>query len=363
MGRRGEDPLFTVRKKRSFKGLVIFLLVILMLGVVISLVNGFINRQVQTSSLYVTIPSLPSSLQGFRILHLSDLHGAVFGEGQEGISAAIKNLRYDIVVLTGDMTAPDGTFDGLIQLMDLFDEKTPVFLVAGDEDPAAIQSTARISNQVKAEYVLAAEKRGAIYLDTPYPLTVGKATLWLCPGDVYSTDSDTTLHTMQYNLDLLDKVPPTEDTEASRRALEYWIDRLNRTAEALRSMKSADMKICVTHVPYTSSNIAELLYTEGGDLRNNATPVSLVLAGHYNNGQCRLPGLGPVFVPAELGLHWQNSWFPGDRGWSGLNTLRGVTQHISPGLGSARIYSPFSWRFFNSPAVTLLTLTSKLVTQ
>ena len=363
MGYRSQDPIFYVEKHRSFRGLIILLLILFILSVSLVLVNAFINRQVQTAELSVTIPSLPSSLQGFRILHLSDLHGAIFGEGQEGISAAIKNLRYDIVVLSGDMIGEDGNFDGLMGILDIIDGKVPVFLIAGDEDPAPILSTAHLSNQVKAEYVLAAEKRGAVYLDAPYQLTVGKSILWLCPENVYSTDIASTEHNMRYNLDLLEKSPETDDNAAAKRALEYWLDRLARTSKALEAMKSTDIKICVTHIPYTSSNISDLLYEEGRDLRNNATPVSLVLAGHYNAGQCCIPGLGPVYLPGDLGFYPESRWFPGTKGLSGLVTFRGVTQHISPGLGSASIYSPFSWRFFNSPTVTLLTLTSKLVTQ
>ena len=363
MGYRNDDPIFYVQKHRSFKGLIIILLIILIFAVSVSLVNAFINRQVQTAELSVTIPYLPSSLQGFRILHISDLHGTVFGNGQEGISSAIKNLRYDIVVLTGDMVGKDGNFDGLMGILDIIGNKAPVFLIEGDEDPPPIQSTAHLSNQVKAEYVLAAEKKGAIYLDSPYQLSVGKSTLWLCPVNVYSTDIVSTEHSMRYNLEILEKTPESEDTSAAKRALEYWLDRLTRTSEALSVMKSTDTKICVSHLPFNSSNINALLYEEGRDLRNNATPVSLVLAGHYNSGQFCIPGFGPVYVPEELGLYSENRWFPGNKGLSGLVTIKGITQHISPGLGSAAIYAPLSWRFFNSPAVTLLTLTSKLVSQ
>ncbi len=363
MGYRDEDPLFSVKRKRSFKGLAVFILILLILTVSTVLVNAFINRQVQAVSLSVTIPSLPSSLQGYRILHISDLHGASFGAGQEGIQAAIRSLKYDLVVMTGDMVGADGDFNALMDLIDLIDERIPVILVAGDEDPVPIQTTARISNQVKAEYILAAEKRGVIYLDEPYALTVGKTTLWLCPDSIYSTDLSTAEHTYQYNLELLNKTEETEDSQAARRAIEYWLKRLDRTRESLMTMKSSDIKILVTHTPYTQARIGELQYAAEGGLVNNATPVSLILAGHYNAGQCLIPGLGPVFIPATLGLDIVDRWFPGDMKLSGLGTLKGITQHISPGLGSAGIYAPMGWRFFNSPTVTLLTLTNKLVAQ
>lgn len=363
MGRKDDDPLFSNRRKRSFRGLITFLLVFLIVIIAVSLVNAFINRQVQTAKLSVTIPSLPSALQGYRILHISDLHGAGFGEGQEGIRSAIQNLKYDLVVLSGDMVGADGSFDGLMSLIDLFQNKVPVILVAGDEDPVPIQTTARVSNQVKAEYILAAEKRGAVYLDEPYALSVGRETLWLCPDDLYTTDQATTEHTLQYNLDMLDKLEDTEDNRAARRAIEYMLSRLERTRESLTRMKSSDIKILVTHIPYRDHQTAELQYQADDGLINNAKPVSLILAGHYNAGQCLIPWLGPVFLPASLGLSSADRWFPGPIKLSGLVTQRGVTQHISPGLGSASIYAPLSWRFFNSPTVTLLTLTNKLVSQ
>ena len=56
----------------------------------------------------VTVPGLPASLENYRILHISDLHGLYFGAGQERLALALKNARYNAVCVTGDITGPDG---------------------------------------------------------------------------------------------------------------------------------------------------------------------------------------------------------------------------------------------------------------
>ena len=362
MKRGWDDPLFTVKQRKSHRGLVIVLLLLLIFVLITGLINAFVNRQVQVVQQSVTIPSLPGGLQNFRILHLSDLHGAYFGKNQEGIASAIRNLRYNIVVITGDSTGQDGDFTALTEVLELIDGQVPVFLVAGDEDPPAIQTTARINRQVKAEYVLAAEKMGAIYLDAPYRLAVNRSTnLWLCPDSLYSSDIENTRQTLEYNLKVFSEAEQTEDTQAAVKAFRYRLDVLAKTEQALAEMKSTDIKLLVTHIPYSESNIGDLMYQEGAGLINNARPVSLVLCGHYVNGQWRIPLAGPVFVPASLGLYPKDTWFPEQRRLAGLRAIRGISQYISPGLGASGLYHPFRFRFMNSPCVTLLTLTNKLV--
>ena len=78
----------------------------------------------------------------------------------------------------------------------------------------------------------------------------------------------------------------------------------------------------------------------------------LILAGHYNGGQWRIPFFRAVYVP-ELG------WFPEDSLVRGISYPGGIPQYISPGLGASGAY-PVRFRMFNTPAVTVLTLTTKL---
>ncbi|MBQ8082540.1 MAG: metallophosphoesterase [Clostridia bacterium] len=341
--------------------LFIFLLILVMLIGAVLIVNIVINGQVQLVSQSVSSPFLSSSMEGFKILHISDLHGARFGAQQHGIEARIQNLKYNCVVITGDSVAPNGDYTALIEVLDLIDDKVPVFLIAGDEDPAPILTAAGSGYNVKADYILAAERHGAIYLDTPYLMTVGKSNLWICPATTYTMDADTTRRSMEASRRELTEREETADQQAALRAVDYWLDVIDRTEEMRAQMKTGDFKICVSHAPFTAETIDTLRYQENGDLRNNAKPVTLVLAGHYNNGQAHLPGLGPILVPARVGIYDTDRWFPGTTRLSGVSTLSGITQYVSPGLGSAAVYAPFSFRFLNPPALTLLTLTTKMV--
>jgi hypothetical protein len=78
----------------------------------------------------------------------------------------------------------------------------------------------------------------------------------------------------------------------------------------------------------------------------------LILAGHYNGGQWRLPLVGPVYVP-ELG------WFPEDNQVQGLSYLEGIPQYVSPGLGSDPHYEYQPGRVFNPPVMTRIVLTRR----
>ena len=51
---------------------------------------------------YVTVPTLPPSFDGFKILHLSDLHLDVFEGMGEHVGRLISKLEYDLALLTGD---------------------------------------------------------------------------------------------------------------------------------------------------------------------------------------------------------------------------------------------------------------------
>jgi hypothetical protein len=54
---------------------------------------------------------LPVAFDGYRIVHLSDLHGARYGDAQEELLAAVRTAHPDMIVMTGDIA--DNTKDAV----------------------------------------------------------------------------------------------------------------------------------------------------------------------------------------------------------------------------------------------------------
>ena len=117
MGRRREE-IFRIDRNphrvRRFLGHL--LLTVLMLALIAGVANFAISRDVALENVYVTVANLPEDLENYSILHLSDLHGATFGERQAGIRNALGSERFSLCVMTGDMLGPEGDTSALENL-------------------------------------------------------------------------------------------------------------------------------------------------------------------------------------------------------------------------------------------------------
>jgi predicted MPP superfamily phosphohydrolase len=85
----------------------------------------------------VVIPNLPSTFEGFRILHLSDLHVDMESRNTHAISECVRALDYDLCVLTGDYRARTfGPIDRVLSGMATIrlQLKGPVYGVLGNHD-------------------------------------------------------------------------------------------------------------------------------------------------------------------------------------------------------------------------------------
>ena len=87
-------------------------------------VTGLWPIAVRNSSNYrlvehpVPLPHLPAAFDGFRILHLSDLHIEGMIDKGQSLQAALSSLQYDLCVLTGDFRFRTyGSYDKTLVLM------------------------------------------------------------------------------------------------------------------------------------------------------------------------------------------------------------------------------------------------------
>ena len=82
---------------------------LIILSVISALVLSFIiwivwsNFSLQLSTYTVSSENLPKSFDGFCIAHVSDLHNAEFGSGNEKLLGLLRESSPDVIVITGDI--------------------------------------------------------------------------------------------------------------------------------------------------------------------------------------------------------------------------------------------------------------------
>ena len=342
------------RKSEShgFRNAVLIFLPILIAALLIG--NFIVSNHVQLEQMRLTVLNLPEDLEQYSILHLSDLHGAMLGEHQKALKTALGSIRYSCVVMTGDMLGPDGDTEALMDLIALMPEATPKYYVPGDTDGLYLNEEAHGTLSVYqpwAEKLIAA---GVTILDRPVSETRGKGTIWFVPEEVYTLDLDRMREVYQDQLTDMNRraTAQTADDAARRRVLEYEIARMDEIAESRKLFQPDHIQVVLTHTPLTEEYVRDMITWGSKEDYFSMRYAGLILAGHYNGGQWRIPLKGAVYVP-EFG------WFPDDEKVRGLSHPGGIPQYISPGLGSDPHYPYQPGRLFNPPTMTLITLTRK----
>lgn len=351
---RRQQYIFTEESHRG-RGFLIGLLVVLgLLLAVLFTANLAMTHTVSYTREYVTISNLPTGLDNFTILHLSDLNGAELGDKQSAVKKAIGSRSgYGAVVLSGNMVGENGNVQPVLDLLAQLPYGTPVLLLPGDGDPALYATTAHSSLSPYADWAQQLIDAGVIILDEPYSITTGKATIWFSPESLYTTDTVSTEKAWQNQIDVLNAQvePLTTDQAALKRTAEYQVERMQRIRETIATIQESHIQVAVSHMPLTKESVAESRAWATSKVFSMSN-VSLALSGGYCAGQWRVPGVGAVYVP-ELGF------FPEDSLVTGMEYLAGVWQHISPGLGAGTEYPWFMpMRLFNSPGATMLVLTA-----
>ncbi|NSW52328.1 MAG: metallophosphoesterase [Anaerolineae bacterium] len=190
----------------------------------------------------VSLPQLPAAFDGYRILHLSDLHlDGVAGFGTV-VANAIHGLVYDLCIITGDFRYHD---NGPYELM--LEEMKPIM----DEIYCAKSVLAILGNHDYLQPVPLLEQRGIRFLiNEQYRVERNGATMWIVGVD----------DPHYYELDDLDLSMETIPGEA--------------------------FVVALVHSPE--------LYKEAA-IKN----VALYLCGHTHGGQVCLPGGIPIMTNAD----------------------------------------------------------------
>jgi len=330
------------------------LLILPILILTVWVLNITVSRRVTLEELRLTVLNLPDDLESYSILHLSDLHGARYGEKQKAFATALGTTRYSCVVMTGDMLGKDGDVEPLLELVALMPPDTPKFLIPGDTDGSLTESKAHSSLSVYADWAEKLTAAGVQILDVPVLVTREKGRIWFVPEELYAMDLESTQKIFQKQIrDLNDRATSlTADDAARLRALEYEVKRIDTLKEMRKEFLPTDIQVVLTHTPLTREYVHDLVSWGEKEDPFSMRYAGLILAGHYNGGQWRLPFVGAIYVP-ELG------WFPEDSLVQGLNYLEGIPQYVSPGLGSDPHYEYQPGRVFNPPVMTRIVLTRK----
>lgn len=267
-------------------------MMVLMPLAVVTIVLYIEDNALTHSSHMITSPELPEAFDGYRIVHLSDLHSKWFGEDQSRLVDQVNDQEPDLIVFTGDLIDRNrNDLEAGVTLLERLKQTAPVYYVTGNHEWDSGKAEALIDHL---------NNRGIRVLQDDLEKIERK---------------DETLTVI--GIDDPDKRPG----EATVRM--DTLDRLIQEAEP-------GFTILLSHRPE---------YFDSYQQR----PIDLVFSGHAHGGQFRLPFIGGLIAPGQ-GL------FP--KYEAGKHDKNGTTLVVSRGLGN----SIFPQRLFNRPEIVTVTL-------
>ena len=280
----------TKKKKRM---IVFAVVATILLALIIWTAWG--NTALELNRYTISSDRLPEAFDGYRIVHVSDLHNTEMGKDNEKLLDMLWEADPDIIAITGDIIDSRNTdIDVALQFTKTAMEIAPCYYVTGNHE-------ARVSEYDEL-------KEGMIEL-----------------GVVVLEDGRIELEQSKETITLLGVNDPSFQT-----------DYLFGDSETVMQSKLQDIikedtyTILLSHRPELFE-----VYTE--------SKVDLVLSGHAHGGQFRLPFVGGLVAPNQ-GL------FP--KYDAGLYTEENTNMIVSKGIGNSIL--PF--RFNNRPEVILIEL-------
>jgi hypothetical protein len=95
----------------------------------------WLNYLLQVTHICIKDKKIPESFDGFVIAHISDLHNAKFGKGEEKLLSALRAEKPDIIAVTGDLIDANRTnVDRAMEFIDGAVKIAPVYYVTGNHE-------------------------------------------------------------------------------------------------------------------------------------------------------------------------------------------------------------------------------------
>lgn len=229
----------------------------------------------------IYLSTLPSTLDGLSICHLSDTHFTHFGILEQKLLDSLSKTRPDICVITGDIADKPEGFDVLRRVLAAINPPLGVYAVLGNGELRLNMPSSELSRELSS--------LGVILLDNRH----------------------VDLSISGVNLSIIGVSDPFEG-----------IDDLNA---AMIDVPNESFKVLLAHSP-------DILMQMGNH------QVDLILAGHTHGGQVRLPIVGALWLHCRhnLGLscgHFKPEKLSGALGFD----LADCHLYISRGIGSGAL--------------------------
>lgn len=282
-------------KKKKF----IFLAVVAIVLVALVIWIAWGNTALELNTYTISSSKLPQSFDGYRIVHVSDLHNAEMGKDNEKLLTMLRGAAPDMIAITGDLIDSRNTdIEIALQFVREAVKIAPCYYVTGNHE-------ARVNEygELKAGMVSA----GVIILE----------------------DAQTEISIEGQTITLIGVNDPSFQT-----------DYLFGDSETVINTKLAEL--------HTDDDGFTILLSHRPELFDTyvSSDMDLVLSGHAHGGQFRLPFIGGLVAPNQ-GLFPEYD--------AGIYTDVNTNMLVSRGIGNSIL--PF--RINNRPEVILIELQAK----